>query len=525
MNRQAKVDVAQLRQQTQYTCCATSIAAALRAHGKNVSEDDVNRVLDASPMAGASWEAMLATVQYFGCRGTLVVPATPRMLKAWTDAGVPVVIAWNPDGRPWSHASTVYDVVEGADGKLTVYVMDPNIPNPTETTRVLGEDEFCQKWGEKVSESLIMRRPAMAVEREVTPDGRQVMASLGRQSAYHNWEKERFKRRELRHELWDEDHPGLAAQRDERRMMKELAARLSENRRWMYENYFYWFALRGWATTQDNPEVLAWVTRVIAYKPKGRPKPDDLVNKLGNMSEEARDIIQGFIRQYTTGWGSDWGVDVGAATSPEVSLDGLRVDPKVMAWIDAFRKNVPTDIQRYEPLARNWKPYVAPPGVKAPSIPVVKTVVDSALAEKFAILNALVARGDAAAKASADEVRAVYEAGNRPTEDQLKRLRNMLYRSRMRDEANHFRTASRYVDAKSPTPVQPKKDKDIVSGDAPARRNPVVQQMIERGSAGAGKHHNREDDVERGRSRKPKHKKQWQDREAEVLAAAWGDIL
>jgi hypothetical protein len=179
----ARAEVAQLRQQTQFTCCATSIAAALRAHGKNVSEEDVNLVLAASPMAGASWEAMLATVQYFGCRGTLVVPATPRMLKTWTDAGVPVVIAWNPEGRPWSHASTVYDVVEGEDGKLTVYIMDPNIPNPTETTRILGEDEFCQKWGEKVSESLIMRRPAMAVEREVTLDGRQVKASTRRDSS------------------------------------------------------------------------------------------------------------------------------------------------------------------------------------------------------------------------------------------------------------------------------------------------------------------------------------------------------
>ena len=173
----AKAEVAQLRQQTQYTCCATSIAAALRAHGKNVSEDEVNRVLGASPMAGASWEAMLATVQYFGCRGTLVVPSTPRMLKAWTDAGIPVVIAWNPENRPWSHASTVYDVVEGDDGKLTVYIMDPNIPNPSQTTRVVGEDEFCQKWGEKVSDSLIVRRPAMAVELEVSAQGRQMVAS------------------------------------------------------------------------------------------------------------------------------------------------------------------------------------------------------------------------------------------------------------------------------------------------------------------------------------------------------------
>lgn len=185
----ARAEVAQLRQQTQYTCCATSIAAALRAHGKNVSEEDVNRVLDASPMAGASWEAMLATVQYFGCRGTLVVPATPRMLKAWTDAGVPVIIAWNPEGRPWSHASTVYDVVEGPDGKLSVHIMDPNIPNPTETTRILGEDEFCQKWGEKVSESLIMRRPAMAVEREVTTEGRQVLASSSHQGKQDKTDK------------------------------------------------------------------------------------------------------------------------------------------------------------------------------------------------------------------------------------------------------------------------------------------------------------------------------------------------
>lgn len=174
----AKAEVAHIRQTTQFTCCAASIASALCALGKQVTEDDVNKVLRASPMAGASWEAMLATVQYFGCRGTLVVPATPRMLKSWTDQGLPVVIAWNPEGRPWSHASVVYDVVEGPDGKLQIYVMDSNIPNPSETTRILDEDTFCQKWGEKVSESLIMRRPAMLVDREVTVSGRQVVASI-----------------------------------------------------------------------------------------------------------------------------------------------------------------------------------------------------------------------------------------------------------------------------------------------------------------------------------------------------------
>lgn len=176
-DKQARAEVAQIRQTTQFTCCAASIASALHALGKKVTEDDVNMVLGAAPMAGATWEAMLATVQYFGCRGTLVVPATPRMLKDWTDKGIPVVIAWNPEGRPWSHASTVFDVKEDEDGKLTIYVMDSNIPNPSETTRVMDEDTFCQKWGEKVSDSLIVRRPAMAVTLEVSPQGRQVLAS------------------------------------------------------------------------------------------------------------------------------------------------------------------------------------------------------------------------------------------------------------------------------------------------------------------------------------------------------------
>ena len=172
----ATAEVAQIRQQTQYTCCATSIASALKAHGKDVSENDVNRILGAAPMSGATWEAMLATVQYFGLRGTLVVPATPMMLKEWTDKGVPVLIGWNPEGRPWSHASVVFDVTEGPNG-LLIHVMDPNIPNPAKTTRVVPEDEFCAKWSEKMSDALIVRRPAMAVELEVSREGRQMVAS------------------------------------------------------------------------------------------------------------------------------------------------------------------------------------------------------------------------------------------------------------------------------------------------------------------------------------------------------------
>jgi hypothetical protein len=173
VDKVSRAEVAQIRQETQYTCCAASIASALKAHGKDVTEADVNRVMGAIPMGGATWEMMLATVQYFGMRGHLVVPATIAMLKEWTDAGKPVLIAWNPEGRPWSHASVVFDV----DDQNNVYVMDSNIPNPTKTTRVVPEDEFYAKWSEKISDSVIVRRPAMMIDREVTTQGRQVMAS------------------------------------------------------------------------------------------------------------------------------------------------------------------------------------------------------------------------------------------------------------------------------------------------------------------------------------------------------------
>lgn len=177
MNKTAKADVGQIRQTTQYSCCAASIASGLKALGKDVSEADVNKVLGAEPMRGASWEEILTTLQYFGVRGTLVVPATPRMLKEWTDRGIPVLIGWNPEGRPWSHASVVFDVTEDKDG-LKIHVMDSNIPNPSKTTRVVHEDEFCSKWSEKMSDSLIMRRPACAMELEVSPQGKQVKASM-----------------------------------------------------------------------------------------------------------------------------------------------------------------------------------------------------------------------------------------------------------------------------------------------------------------------------------------------------------
>lgn len=171
----AKADLTPVRQRTQYTCMSTSMMMCLRALGHECDEDEVNKVMGARPMKGAAWEQALACAQHYGCRATLTSPSTVKQLKEWTDAGKPVMIAWNPEGREWSHASVVFDV----DDDLNVYVADPNIPDPDETVRVVPKGEFYKKWYEKWPNYLV-RRPAMMIDREITADGRQVMASAKR---------------------------------------------------------------------------------------------------------------------------------------------------------------------------------------------------------------------------------------------------------------------------------------------------------------------------------------------------------
>lgn len=164
----AKADVTPVRQRSQYTCMSASLCMAVRANGLDVTEDEVNEVMGARPMKGAAWEACLAAAQHFGMRATLTMPATVGQLKEWTDAGIPVMIAWNPEGRPWSHASTVFDV----DKDGNVHVADPNIPDPEETVRIVPKAEFYGKWYEKFPNYMV-RRPACAIEREITSDGKQ----------------------------------------------------------------------------------------------------------------------------------------------------------------------------------------------------------------------------------------------------------------------------------------------------------------------------------------------------------------
>jgi hypothetical protein len=174
--KQAAANVRPIRQSSQYNCMSASMAMALRANGvpaEDSTTEVVNKVMGARPMMGASWEDALACAQHYGMRATLTVPATIGQIKAWTDQGIPVMIAWNPEGREWSHASLIFDV----DDEGRVHIADPNIPDPDETVRVMPKAEFYGKWYEKASQGYLIRRPAMAIEREITSDGRQVVAS------------------------------------------------------------------------------------------------------------------------------------------------------------------------------------------------------------------------------------------------------------------------------------------------------------------------------------------------------------
>lgn len=175
MRRRGRADITPVRQRTQFTCMATSMMMCLQTQGVQCDEDEVASVMGVRPMQGATWEDAIACAQHYGMRAVLVCPATVQMLKRWTDQGIPVMIAWNPEGRDWSHASTVFDVEEREDG-LYIHVADPNIPNPTETVRVVHEDDFYGRWSEKWPKYLV-RRPAMAVMREISPEGKQMAAS------------------------------------------------------------------------------------------------------------------------------------------------------------------------------------------------------------------------------------------------------------------------------------------------------------------------------------------------------------
>lgn len=155
-----------IRQRTQYSCMAASLAMALEALGLPADEAAVSKIMRPDPIEGASWDALITAAQHFGARCTLLVPATVEQLKALTDRGLPVIICWTPRDRPWSHASVVFDV----DDAGTVFVADPNLPDPGQTVVAVPKSEFYDKWYEGRDMSMT-RRPALVLEREIDANG------------------------------------------------------------------------------------------------------------------------------------------------------------------------------------------------------------------------------------------------------------------------------------------------------------------------------------------------------------------
>lgn len=173
MRKSAKADVVPKRQRTQYTCMTTSVSMCLQALGHpHADEDTVNKTLGAMPMRGACWEQALACCNHYGFRSTLIVPATLPQLKQYTDQGFPIIIAYNPEGKDWSHASVIFDITDD----LTVHIADPNMADPDETVRVMSKSEFYRVWSEPYN-GYTIRRPAMVIQPEISTDGRQLLAS------------------------------------------------------------------------------------------------------------------------------------------------------------------------------------------------------------------------------------------------------------------------------------------------------------------------------------------------------------
>lgn len=179
MDKSAKANVNPIRQRTQYTCMTTSVSMCLKALNQpHADEETVNRVLGALPMRGACWEQALAACNHYGMRSTLIVPATLPQLKQYTDQGFPIIIAYNPEGKEWSHASVIFDI----EDDLTVHIADPNIADPDETVRIMSKSDFYKVWGEPYN-GYTIRRPAMVVQPEISKEGRQLLAKHFNKSA------------------------------------------------------------------------------------------------------------------------------------------------------------------------------------------------------------------------------------------------------------------------------------------------------------------------------------------------------
>ena len=491
MNKIAKAPVNPVRQRTQYSCMAASMSMCLNALGYETNEDLVNKVMGAQPMKGAAWEQALACAQHFGCRATLTLPCTVEQLKQWTDAGIPVMIAWNPEGRDWSHASVVFDV----DENMNVYVADPNIPNPKEVVRVVPEDEFYHKWFEKFPNYLV-RRPACAIEREITLDGRQIAPmnkTASTKVAFEVSVDEKGYARDDEGNTWfvGEEYAGYIGRGHDLPRAPSYSYRPPPTPLYSIQEQAdkAILALIHEGKGQANHKNIGFLWTVRTWAIKGRSPTvnqkkwwDGLIHRTESFARKIPGKV--YLESNPNG----------------LILPGRKTDGVATRFIeDHFVFEGPFITG---PLVKEAPPPPPPEPKPRPTPPSSSFSAPSGGGNqvKLQILDSLLSRRpDPFIQSIRDQV----VRGKTLSEDQLKAVRHILYKSSMRAEADNFRMAK----------SKPKSMKDKMKAEKSlaAPRDPAARAMIERGGKGQGSHKNKQD-YERGFARNPKHRNQ--DKEA-----------
>lgn len=502
MNKDAAADVIPIRQANQYNCMVSSLVMSLRANGVADEESTpelVNKVMGAMPMHGASWEQAFAASQHYGMRVTFICPATLRQVKEYTDRGIPVMIAWNPEGRPWGHASVIFDV----DDELNVKIADPNCPDPDQTVRVVPKTEFYGKWYEKFGDSYLIRREAMAVEREITPDGRQMVASgipvdeatklvlrackpldptllrgLGVPGTIRVLSpKSMYKFHLPADQVWDRTEvvrlvkavPGIQSIRGDDEFAFALpGVDLHKN---PTNNYFR-------VVLEDQPEYKPGMHAIsVIWSGNDTDNDYDVKRRKLDQKVAAHRPIRGYTDQVWTmdQWGT-WEVPGLNRLAKQLTKVYVVVDPsdKETGLGDMVFSVTPIEMSEY----------------------VVGTGPRRWRSEHTALHDD--------EKSALDDAKARLKKlhGGKPPEHLMQP-----------SQISHLRAAG-----KKPQPVAPSKKDDktlLITPSTP--RNEITRRMLERGQGGAGgSHRNRDFDVAKGRERQEKHKKDWREKDAVI---------
>lgn len=550
-------------QPNQYSCCTTSLSISLISLGfseKECNVERVNDVLGAMPLHGASWDQVAGAASHFGCRAVLVVPCTLKMVRKWTDAGIPVIASWTKPGVSWSHASVIFDVTD-----TQVFLADPNVENPDKLTRVFTHDEFYEKWYEMSPQGYKIRRPAMAIMPEITPDGRQMIASQTKRASWGLLRPEQVSMDIIRAigERASEYRPklriiksGLKSEKltpymvglsydlhsDVSEVMKDPAEWKAEyNKRWgkvLEAAKAAGYTLVGNPLSKDrvigSPEAdkIALVTGVVGVlRSVGGSEAQKVASLPGYISgtvEKIRTLGYGGTlgpnpdgifgisvngKEYLVDGPLEQGLGRGSTVTfaPGRVLDPIYHLPSAQGLFVKTAK-APQPVQQkvasgYSKQAELLKTMFV---VRDPDKD--STLIDIVFATNAHDLpNYVIGTGAARWR---NERTAIHTDAQSALVDATARFKK-LWGGNIPDSVWQYgRTIHT---AKAPQPVQQKKPLSNKITIPPSTiRNDAAKALKDRGGAGAGIHQNREKDFEKGQTRKPKHKKDWQDKEASV---------